>query len=527
MSDNWVRAISEQELKAKRSTVVRVAGKQLAMFDNDGDIFACNNRCPHEGYPLSEGSLDSSCVLTCNWHNWKFDLCDGSNLYGGDKLRIYPIDIRDGDIWVDLSEPPLEERRRQVLENLRDAYDDHEYDRIAREVGRWQLLGADPVDTVAAAIDWSYDRMEFGWTHAFAGTADWLTLYDEHAGDLETQLICVLESIGHMSDDLLRESTFPYTEKRSHFSESDFLDAVETEDEARAVAMIRGAVHDEVDYREVHAALARAALAHYNDFGHSLIYVEKVGGLISRLGSRVALPLLLSLVRGIVFATREDKIPEFRGYAKALKHWGTTECDAPPDVDGYRRLGINKALELTHKLSANEPEQLFDFLLGANCINMVGFDLQLQNHIDRTVDDNVSWLDFTHTITFADAVWQACRELPDTWPAALLQLACFSGRNAGFTVSEVDCAPWRVEDPDRFFADSVEHLFDHAREEYIVSVHLLKTVLAARRLYRQRPGAPSTEPMLAALNRFLNEPLKRKHVRRTMRQAMSFVDRDG
>ena len=86
---------------------------------------------------------------------------------------------------------------------------------------------------------------------------------------------------------------------------------------------------------------------------------------------------------------------------------------------------------------------------------------------------------------------------------------------------------WRVEDADRFFADSLEHLFDHAREEYIVSVHLLKTVLAARRLYRQRPEAPSTEPMLAALNRFLNEPLKRKHVRRTMRQAMSFVDRDG
>ena len=51
-------------------------------------MHACNNRCPHEGYPLVEGALDAeSCILTCHWHNWKFDLRTGANHYGGDNLR--------------------------------------------------------------------------------------------------------------------------------------------------------------------------------------------------------------------------------------------------------------------------------------------------------------------------------------------------------------------------------------------------------------------------------------------------------
>ena len=152
---------------------MRRGGRQIALFDTPDGIYACNNRCPHEGYPLREGTLDEGCTLTCNWHNWKFDLRDGSNLYGGDRLRTYPVELRNGDIWVDLSEAPVDARRAVIMKNLRDAFDDHSYDRIAREIARLRLLGADPTEAVAAAIAWSYDRFEYGWSHAYAGAADW------------------------------------------------------------------------------------------------------------------------------------------------------------------------------------------------------------------------------------------------------------------------------------------------------------------------------------------------------------------
>src|SRR5690348_12944849 len=54
--------------------LVRANGKQILLLEVEGKTYAIANRCPHEGYPLSEGTLNPGCLLTCNWHNWKFDL---------------------------------------------------------------------------------------------------------------------------------------------------------------------------------------------------------------------------------------------------------------------------------------------------------------------------------------------------------------------------------------------------------------------------------------------------------------------
>ena len=67
--------------------IVNVAGREIGVFNVDGRYFALANRCPHEGYPLVEGNIAGGCVLTCNWHNWKFDLESGETLIGGDRLR--------------------------------------------------------------------------------------------------------------------------------------------------------------------------------------------------------------------------------------------------------------------------------------------------------------------------------------------------------------------------------------------------------------------------------------------------------
>ena len=106
VNKGWTKTIRRDALKAKGRAVLRRDGKQIVLFDTPDGVYACNNRCPHEGYPLREGNLDDGCTLTCNWHNWKFDLKTGANHYGGDRLRVYPVSLRDGDIWLDLSDPP-------------------------------------------------------------------------------------------------------------------------------------------------------------------------------------------------------------------------------------------------------------------------------------------------------------------------------------------------------------------------------------------------------------------------------------
>lgn len=525
MTEHWIEAAALATLRAKGKLVVRHAGKQVALFDTPHGVRACNNRCPHEGYPLSDGTLDGACGLTCNWHNWKFDLDTGDNLLGGDRLRVYPTELRDGAVWIDIADPPEAERQAAAMANMRDAFDDHDYERIAREVARLGLAGADPLDALRAAILWSHDRLEFGWTHAYAGAADWVTLYDAHAGDEETQLICLVEPIGHLADDVLREGVYPYAEAVLPYDEAAFLHAIEAEDEAAAIARLRGALGDGLGYPALERALTTAALAHYNDFGHALIYVAKAGALIARLGGAVTAPLLLALVRMLIYSRREDLIPEFGGYAAALESWGGGANGAAPEAAAYRGLNVGNALALTAAHAGSPPEAVYQALLEANAANMLTFDLAYQDHVARPIRDNVGWLDFTHGITFANAVRAQCAKFPALWPAGLLQMACFSGRNAPYTDPALDADDWRVEDPAAFFEATARGLFDHGRNEDIVAVHLLKTTLAARAEAAADGRAAPT--LAAALNRFLHSPLKRRHVRRAARQAMSFVALDA
>ena len=136
------------------------------------------------------------------------------------------------------------------------------------------------------------------------------------------------------------------------------------------------------------------------------------------------------------------------------------------------------------------------------------------------------WLDLTHGLTFADAVLELCRKYPELWPAGLLQMACFSGRNIAHQDDNIDFEDWKVTDPDDFFADVAQTLFDHGHDEYIMSVHLVKTAQSVRNLLASQEAGHAGELALAALNRLLASPVRRKMVRRTARQAMRFVETD-
>ena len=129
----------------------------------------------------------------------------------------------------------------------------------------------------------------------------------------------------------------------------------------------------------------------------------------------------------------------------------------------------------------------------------------------------------THGVTFANAVRRQCTKFPELWPRGLLQMACFSGRNSGFVDPAVSLDRWLITEPSGFFAKAVDGLFDHGREENIVAVHLLKTTLAARAEIAEGPADEAATVLAAGVNRFLNSPLRRRHVRRTMRQAIKFV----
>jgi nitrite reductase/ring-hydroxylating ferredoxin subunit len=87
-------------------------GRPVVLSNFEGRIYAHYGMCPHKGFPL-EGAVLWDNLLTCPWHNYQYDLKTGENfyprrVYPGDmkaqviRLRRYPVQVRDGEVWVDL-----------------------------------------------------------------------------------------------------------------------------------------------------------------------------------------------------------------------------------------------------------------------------------------------------------------------------------------------------------------------------------------------------------------------------------------
>jgi 3-phenylpropionate/trans-cinnamate dioxygenase ferredoxin subunit len=90
---------------AKGTVIGReVNGVPIALVHcDDGTFRAVADECSHQDVPLSEGEVDG-CTLECWLHGSRFDLRSGDPT-GPPATRpvaTYPVEIRDGDIYVSL-----------------------------------------------------------------------------------------------------------------------------------------------------------------------------------------------------------------------------------------------------------------------------------------------------------------------------------------------------------------------------------------------------------------------------------------
>lgn len=520
---DWRQTVPAQELAARGQTVIKLEGRQILLLHRGDRIFACNNRCPHEGHPLAKGVLDEDCRLTCNWHNWKFDLASGETIRGGDSLRRYPVKVTDGMVAIDIADPPASEVQAAALQGLKDAFDEHDYTRLAREAARFENADGDYRRLLTTAFGWAADQLEDGTTHAQAAAPDWLALRDRLSAEGPAdRLVPLVEILGHASWDAMRQpGSFPFSSAQASAFDSGALErAIEMEDQQAAIGIARaGLAEGGADL--VRPALERAAFRHYQGFGHSVIYTAKTHQLLAILGDDAAPALLLPLIRFLCVGSREDLIPEFRAYAPALAAWDGKGTGMPA-VEDFHRAGVAASLELI-KAGSADIDGLYHTLMHAASAAMLHYDAFYRRQYDGPIGQNIDWLDFSHALTHLNASRMICARQPGLWPAALLQAGCFLGRNAAFVDWIQDTDRWAVDDPDGLFDEIYARLLDHGEPTYIFVAHAMKLTTALRAEIDHCPDAPWVPTAMAALNRFVNEPAKQKHVRRAAHQAWDFV----
>lgn len=113
---NWHKVAELNELPQGRVKTVTVGTVSLALTHFQGSYAAMDNRCPHQGGPLGEGSIEigpvGDCWLRCPWHGWDFHPLTGKPPGGHEDSgqEMYPVEARDDGIYVAIKEPEAHER---------------------------------------------------------------------------------------------------------------------------------------------------------------------------------------------------------------------------------------------------------------------------------------------------------------------------------------------------------------------------------------------------------------------------------
>ncbi|MCG8585253.1 MAG: Rieske 2Fe-2S domain-containing protein [Pirellulales bacterium] len=74
----------------------------VALFNVDGNIYALDGVCSHQGGPLGKGKLEG-CIVTCPWHGWQYDVQSGANEVNKSVTQpSFETKIVDGQICIEL-----------------------------------------------------------------------------------------------------------------------------------------------------------------------------------------------------------------------------------------------------------------------------------------------------------------------------------------------------------------------------------------------------------------------------------------
>lgn len=92
-----------------------VDGKQVAIFQIDGEYYGISNVCAHIGGPLIDGDLDKNGYVVCPWHGYRYDPKTGCSPGGApERVETFAVKVEGDDVFV--SAEPISQGKREEEE---------------------------------------------------------------------------------------------------------------------------------------------------------------------------------------------------------------------------------------------------------------------------------------------------------------------------------------------------------------------------------------------------------------------------
>ena len=100
--NRFLEVASKKDVPPGRGKVVVVMGREIGLFNVDGQIEAIDNTCPHSVRPIGNVEFDGQ-MVTCLWHGLRFNVMNGECLEAPHyKAKKYPVQVEGDRIFVGL-----------------------------------------------------------------------------------------------------------------------------------------------------------------------------------------------------------------------------------------------------------------------------------------------------------------------------------------------------------------------------------------------------------------------------------------
>ena len=99
----WILACAVDQVPPGSLRAVETGGERVVLANVDGDLYALEDQCSHQDFPLSAGELEGT-QLECIFHGAKFDVCTGraTQLPAVRPVKSYDVEVRDDRVFVRL-----------------------------------------------------------------------------------------------------------------------------------------------------------------------------------------------------------------------------------------------------------------------------------------------------------------------------------------------------------------------------------------------------------------------------------------
>ncbi|MEZ5256956.1 MAG: Rieske 2Fe-2S domain-containing protein [Ilumatobacteraceae bacterium] len=407
---------SAERLRTDGRLLAKVGSLPVLVVWHDGEAFAIEDRCPHLGFPLRQGTIESG-MVTCHWHHARFDLASGCTLDPwADDAIAFDVAI-EGDEVVVSARPPVPALPRWSG-RLREGLEQGLTLVVAKSVQSLVELPGGVAEILRVGYDFGIANRRDGWGSGLTVLTAMANLLPRlRPEDRSLALVHALEFLGgDTRGNAPRFALSPMTDAGQPVERlvGWYRRMIETRNGSGAERALATAI-DRNELAAIEEVMFAAACDHvFVDEGHVLDFTNKAFEALTHLPSGSA-ALLTSLVRATARAERSEESSEWNHPVDlaALATRTQTELVAilarVPRDDGYDVAGLGQ------ELLADDPERVASSLLGAARCGAgveqlaravaLAAGLGSQFHLNNDPGD---WNTVHHTFTTANAVHRTC-----------------------------------------------------------------------------------------------------------------------